>query len=162
MQIKQILTIILWGQAAAITHAAAADYPTRPIRLIVAQTAGGNSDMVARAILDGAQRRKEMGNTFGKAETKATEIRTALEERMGNAFVDNRPTFIAFSAGMVGAHIGAAYLLHRTGHHKAERWLSYIHIGAVGATAIHNFTLSSTAPSRNDANQFVLMENPKF
>ena len=49
MQIKQILTIILWGQAAAITHAAAADYPTRPIRLIVAQTAGGNSDMVARA-----------------------------------------------------------------------------------------------------------------
>ena len=31
----------------ASTHAA--DYPTRPIRLIVAQTAGGNSDMVARA-----------------------------------------------------------------------------------------------------------------
>ncbi len=32
-----------------ITHAAAPGYPTKPIRLIVAQTAGGNSDMVARA-----------------------------------------------------------------------------------------------------------------
>ena len=49
MQIKQILTITLLSQAVATAHVAAADYPTRPIRLIVAQTAGGNSDMVARA-----------------------------------------------------------------------------------------------------------------
>lgn len=31
------------------TAATAAEYPTRPIRLLVAQTSGGNSDMVARA-----------------------------------------------------------------------------------------------------------------
>lgn len=49
MQIKQILTITLLSQAVATAHVAAADYPTRPIRLIVAQTVGGNSDMVARA-----------------------------------------------------------------------------------------------------------------
>ena len=49
--IKQILTILsLGGVAHAATAAAIAnDYPTKPIRLIVAQTAGGNSDMVARA-----------------------------------------------------------------------------------------------------------------
>ena len=45
---------------AVITTASAADYPTKPIRLLVAQTAGGNSDMVARAY---AQR---LGERFGQ------------------------------------------------------------------------------------------------
>ena len=43
----------LWASAAGMmlgTHAHAQTvYPTRPVRLLVAQTAGGNSDMVARA-----------------------------------------------------------------------------------------------------------------
>ena len=47
MLIKQILTFItLYSVIATV---GAADYPTKPIRLLVAQTAGGNSDMVARA-----------------------------------------------------------------------------------------------------------------
>lgn len=42
-----LLATLLAGAAHAI--AAQSNYPTKPIRLIVAQTAGGNSDMVARA-----------------------------------------------------------------------------------------------------------------
>ena len=37
------------AMAAITVQAAQGDYPTKPVRLIVAQTAGGNSDMVARA-----------------------------------------------------------------------------------------------------------------
>lgn len=44
---KQILTIIFLSSV--LITASAADYPNKPIRLLVAQTAGGNSDMVARA-----------------------------------------------------------------------------------------------------------------
>jgi len=46
--------------ADAGAHAAQSNYPNKPIRLIVAQTAGGNSDMVARAY---AQR---LGERFGQ------------------------------------------------------------------------------------------------
>jgi tripartite-type tricarboxylate transporter receptor subunit TctC len=51
MHTKQILIAFALSGATTLTttHTAAADYPTKPIRLIVAQTAGGNSDMVARA-----------------------------------------------------------------------------------------------------------------
>ncbi len=58
MYIKQLLAIIFLN--GIITAANAADYPTKPIRLLVAQTAGGNSDMVARAY---AQR---LGERFGQ------------------------------------------------------------------------------------------------
>ena len=51
MLIKQLLTAISLMFSVMISAATvlAAEYPGRPIRLIVAQTAGGNSDMVARA-----------------------------------------------------------------------------------------------------------------
>ncbi len=58
MYIKQLLAIFFLN--GIITAANAADYPTKPIRLLVAQTAGGNSDMVARAY---AQR---LGERFGQ------------------------------------------------------------------------------------------------
>ena len=46
---KNALIIAAALIVADATYAAQPNYPTRPIRMIVAQTAGGNSDMVARA-----------------------------------------------------------------------------------------------------------------
>lgn len=60
---------------------------------------------------------------------------------LSNSFVDNRPAFAAYSFGMAGANIAAAYGLHRLGWHKAERALSLVHISYMGALAIHNYTL---------------------
>jgi tripartite-type tricarboxylate transporter receptor subunit TctC len=55
-----VIAVVVVVLAGAGAQAAQPNYPTKPIRLIVAQTAGGNSDMVARAY---AQR---LGERFGQ------------------------------------------------------------------------------------------------
>src|SRR5215510_14122431 len=47
---KTTLTGILSGFLAAVTPAVAADYPTRPVNLVVAFTPGGPSDVLARIL----------------------------------------------------------------------------------------------------------------
>lgn len=64
---------------------------------------------------------------------------------LSNSFVDNRPAFAAYSFGMAGANIAAAYGLHRLGWHKAERALSLVHISYMGALAVHNYQLVQPA-----------------
>jgi hypothetical protein len=63
-----------------------------------------------------------------------------------NAIVDNKPLFVAIQAAGVGASIGVAYIFHRTGHHKIERWVSAIHITVSTAGAIRNFGLQPKPP----------------
>ena len=63
------------------------------------------------------------------------------EGMLSNGFVDDKPAFVAFSLGMVGAHIAGCYLLHRTGHHRLEQMASYAHIGLVGRTVANNYRL---------------------
>src|SRR6266545_1477446 len=46
--------------AAASTIAMAADYPARPIRIVVPFTPGGGTDIIARALA------QHLGNTFGQ------------------------------------------------------------------------------------------------
>ncbi len=63
------------------------------------------------------------------------------EVMLTNSIVDNKPLFAGIEVAGTALSIGAAYWLHRTGHHKLERWVSIIHIG-VGATGdIHNYSL---------------------
>ena len=47
---KLVAFCALFAAALATEHAAAQAYPVKPLRMIVAQSAGGNADIVARAV----------------------------------------------------------------------------------------------------------------
>ena len=61
--------------------------------------------------------------------------------------VDNHVAFAAIEAAATALTIGAAYLLHRHGHHRLERWTSRIHIGLATGGAIRNYALQSAHPA---------------
>jgi len=63
------------------------------------------------------------------------------EAELPQALVNSRPGFVAFSLGLVGANVGAAYLFHRTGHHKLERATSYIHFAVITTSAARNYAI---------------------
>lgn len=63
-----------------------------------------------------------------------------------NRIVDNKPLFAAIEVGGAAASIGVAYLFHRTGHHKLERWVSVVHISVGTGGAIRNFNLEPRQP----------------
>lgn len=60
--------------------------------------------------------------------------------------VNNRAAFAAVEAGGAATSIGISYLLHRTGHHKLERWFSITHISVTGFGAARNYALKSKHP----------------
>src|SRR4030088_1931606 len=60
--IKTMILLALAVAAVPATQAVAADYPTRPVTLIVAFTPGGPSDVLARIV--GRQLEKILGQTF--------------------------------------------------------------------------------------------------
>lgn len=66
-----------------------------------------------------------------------------------NAVVDNHAAFGTIEASATGASVGAAYLFHRFGHHKLERWTSFVHIGLATAGSVRNYCLKTAhfAPS---------------
>lgn len=57
--------------------------------------------------------------------------------------VKNHAGFAALEAASVATSIGITYILHRTGHHKLERWLSVGHIGVTGFGVARNYSLKS-------------------
>ncbi len=60
--------------------------------------------------------------------------------------VNNRAGFMALESAATATSIGLSYLLHCTGHHKLERWLSIGHIGAAGFGAARNYALQTKRP----------------
>lgn len=57
------------------------------------------------------------------------------EALLTNAIVDDHAEFAAIEAATAAASVGLSYVFHATGHHKLERWTSYIHIGVTVAGA---------------------------
>jgi hypothetical protein len=51
--------------------------------------------------------------------------------------------FPALEAAATGTSIGISYLLHRTGHHSLERWLSIGHIAVTDFGVARNYSLKS-------------------
>jgi hypothetical protein len=65
------------------------------------------------------------------------------EGLLTNDIVDNAPLFAAIEFAATAASIGTSYWMHRTGHHKLERWVSYIHIGVGAFGDARNYALKS-------------------
>jgi hypothetical protein len=63
------------------------------------------------------------------------------EVLLTNSIVDNKPLFAGIEVAGTALSIGAAYWLHRTGHHKLERWVPVVHIGVGAFGDIHNYSL---------------------
>jgi len=68
------------------------------------------------------------------------------EALLTNAIVDNHPEFAAIEAATTAASVGLSYIFHRIGHHRLERWTSYIHIGVTVAGAGRNYALKTVHP----------------
>lgn len=60
--------------------------------------------------------------------------------------VHNTAGFAGLEAAGVATSIGISYLLHRTGHHKLERWMSIGHISVTAFGAARNYALESKHP----------------
>jgi hypothetical protein len=60
-----------------------------------------------------------------------------------NDAVDNHAAFAAIEASATGVSIGAAYLFHRYGHHKLERWTSIVHLGLATTGSVRNYCLKT-------------------
>ena len=75
------------------------------------------------------------------ASTTGFRSRGVDEVLLSNSVVDNHPLFAGIEAAGVAASIGVSYLFHRSGHHKLERWVSIVHIGAGVGGSIRNFGL---------------------
>ena len=68
------------------------------------------------------------------------------EGLLTNDIVDNRPLFVSIEAAATAASLGVSYALHRTGHHRLERWVSLVHIGMGGAGAARNYSVKVPRP----------------
>jgi hypothetical protein len=66
-----------------------------------------------------------------------------IDERLlSNRIVDNKPLFAGLEVAGTFASIAVAYLFHRSGHHKLERWTSILHIGVGVGGAARNYALT--------------------
>jgi hypothetical protein len=63
---------------------------------------------------------------------------------LSNDVVDNHAAFGAIEAAGTGVSIGTSYLFHRYGHHKLERWTSFVHIGLTTTGAVRNYCLKTS------------------
>lgn len=65
------------------------------------------------------------------------------EALLNNETVDNHAEFAAIEAATTAASVGLSYIFHATGHHRLERWTSYVHIGVTVAGAARNYALKT-------------------
>jgi hypothetical protein len=63
-----------------------------------------------------------------------------------NRAVDDHPLFAGIEVGGAALSIAASYLLHRTGHHRLERWVSITHISLAAVGDIRNYSLQTARP----------------
>jgi hypothetical protein len=80
------------------------------------------------------------------ASTRNMQARGREEILLPDDVVNNSAAFTAVEAGGAAASVGISYLLHRTGHHKLERWMSIGHIGVTGFGVARNYSLKSMHP----------------
>jgi hypothetical protein len=57
--------------------------------------------------------------------------------------VNNSAGFASLEAAGTLTSVGLSYVMHRTGHHKLERWLSIGHISVTGFGVVSNYSLKT-------------------
>lgn len=80
------------------------------------------------------------------ASTRNMQARGREEILLPDDVVNNSAAFAAVEAGGTLASVGISYILHRTGHHKLERWMSIGHIGVTAFGVARNYSLKSLHP----------------
>src|SRR6266705_6508379 len=63
------------------------------------------------------------------ASTRNFQARGREEVLIPDDVVNNSPGFASLEAAGTAASVGLSYWMHRVGHHKIERWISFLHIG---------------------------------
>jgi hypothetical protein len=80
------------------------------------------------------------------ASTRNFQARGRDEILIPDDVVNNSAGFASLEAAGAATSVGISYLLHRTGHHKLERWLSIGHIGVTGFGDVRNYCLKTKHP----------------
>ena len=80
------------------------------------------------------------------ASTRNMQARGREEILLPDDVVNNSAAFAGVEAGGTLASVGISYILHRTGHHKLERWMSIGHIGVTAFGVGRNYSLKSMHP----------------
>ena len=77
------------------------------------------------------------------ASTRNFEARGRKEILLPQDVVDNAAGFASLEVAATLTSVGISYWLHRTGHHKLERWMSIGHIGVTAFGDVRNYALES-------------------
>lgn len=77
------------------------------------------------------------------ASTRNMQARGREEILIPDDVVNNSAGFAGLEAASAATSVGISYVLHRSGHHRLERWLSIAHIGITGFGAARNYALES-------------------
>lgn len=74
--------------------------------------------------------------------TRHFQVRGDQEVLIPDDVVNNSAGFAALEAAGAATSVGISYILHRTGHHKLERWMSIGHIGVTAVGVGWNYSLN--------------------
>ena len=80
------------------------------------------------------------------ASTRNMQARGREEILLPDDVVNNSAGFAALEAAGTMTSVGISYILHRTGHHKLERWMSIGHISVTAFGVGRNYALKSHHP----------------
>jgi hypothetical protein len=81
------------------------------------------------------------GRALDYISTRHFRDRGVNEWLLANNTADNKPLFAGIEIASAAVSIGVSYLFHRSGHHKLERWVSSVLIGAGVGGSAWNYTL---------------------
>ncbi len=82
------------------------------------------------------------------ASTRNMQARGREEVLLPDDVVNNSAGFAALESAGTAASVGLSYWMHRTGHHKLERWISVVHIGVTGFGIARNYSLPTNRAGR--------------
>lgn len=77
------------------------------------------------------------------ASTRNMQARGREEILLPDDVVNNSAGFASLEAAGAAASVGISYWMHRSGHHKIERWVSIVHISVTGFGVVRNYVLES-------------------